>query len=154
MIEVTSVDFKTRTFEAVGVGAGLPLKQYPWGSDPPRSHQASGSSLRKTLICVRAPDGGCVFTPPPARRPPPRHHHRRPPPIAPTRAILVISSWLSHEGVFLCNLHGRSVLPQITPVLPETSGLIPTSEIRLYVSFILVRKARNQWLALTIRPLI
>jgi hypothetical protein len=32
MFEVTSVDFKTRTFEAVVVGAGLPLKQYPWGA--------------------------------------------------------------------------------------------------------------------------
>jgi hypothetical protein len=30
--EVTSVDFKTRTFEAVAVGAGLPLKQYPRGA--------------------------------------------------------------------------------------------------------------------------
>ena len=32
VFEVTSVDFKTGTFEAVAVGAGLPLKLYPWGA--------------------------------------------------------------------------------------------------------------------------
>jgi hypothetical protein len=32
VFEVTSIDFKTRTFEAVAVGAELPLKQYPWGA--------------------------------------------------------------------------------------------------------------------------